>query len=602
MSEGNFSAAQQQYEDAVELFKEKSITPLDVAQTMNGLAVVALRQKNFSGASNFYKLIMEEMKKQPTVSDRSVADCWSDIAACSSQMKDFKSAYASYSKALALYKPICGAKSLQVERTMRRLAEAARGSNKLTEANLLSSEADSIKKAPQPIFVSTEHKAVRLLDITLPRVYELHPRVLDGSLQNQGDEPIWVLLSLTFLDAQGKAIKPPAAITIRHINPNETIKLSSLKRTHRVPEGTVAFKIDSMSVFPATNQASRELEGQERELKDQERKLGESLDKAKNSIKKVAGVVYNANKGTVETLHNCAQSLIIGNKVSDLTRKGNCIDAEKLLEPFKQNPESCPGIGVQYDVIAKCYEDHGDNSGAERCYKAAIQLDTKSITSPLYESALGSFYSRQGKHKEGEKLIRHALQTAQERANKAKQSVPDKTLSEQQHHTEEERLANYPVPDITDQLADCLNRQGKTKESDKVYRQYLLIEPNKSTSLEMLAGDLPWKFHDPVRAISLYKRAIAIRESVFGQESEYTAPDYDYLAYIYTTQGKYPEAEKLYRQSIAGYKKVKNPTKLTNMNTSFALNNYAELLEKLGRTDEAKELKIQAKQKEAQEH
>ena len=38
------------------------------------------------------------------------------------------------------------------------------------------------------------------------------------------------------------------------------------------------------------------------------------------------------------------------------------------------------------------------------------------------------------------------------------------------------------------------------------------------------------------------------------------------------------------------------------MNTSFALNNYSEVLEKLGRKEEAKELKIQAKQKEAQAH
>jgi tetratricopeptide (TPR) repeat protein len=126
--------------------------------------------------------------------------------------------------------------------------------------------------------------------------------------------------------------------------------------------------------------------------------------------------------------------------------------------------------------------------------------------------------------------------------------------------------------------------------------------PNKQTSLENLADLSNWKFHDPARAIILYKRAIVIRESVFGQESEYTAPDYNYLAYIYTTQGKYPEAEKFYKQSIAGYKKVKNSTKLTNMQTSFALNGYSELLEKLGRTEEAKEMKKQAKKAKTQAH
>ncbi len=64
------------------------------------------------------------------------------------------------------------------------------------------------------------------------------------------------------------------------------------------------------------------------------------------------------------------------------------------------------------------------------------------------------------------------------------------------------------------------------------------------------------------------------------------------LALVYKTQGRYADAEPLYKRALAITEKTLGPE---HPHVSMALENYAALLRKTGRDAEAKRLEARAK-------
>src|SRR5262249_18473979 len=78
----------------------------------------------------------------------------------------------------------------------------------------------------------------------------------------------------------------------------------------------------------------------------------------------------------------------------------------------------------------------------------------------------------------------------------------------------------------------------------------------------------------------LCKRALDIREKALGPEHPDTANSLNNLAALYYSQGRYAEAEPLYRRALG----PEHP------HTVKVLENYAALLREMGREDEVDEL------------
>ena len=125
------------------------------------------------------------------------------------------------------------------------------------------------------------------------------------------------------------------------------------------------------------------------------------------------------------------------------------------------------------------------------------------------------------------------------------------------------------------------------KEAEKFGKQ----DPRLATSLNNLA--LLYRAQGKyAQAEPLYKRSLAIREKALGPEHPDLALNLNYLALLYETQGKYAEAEPLYKRSLAIKEKALGPE---HPNLAAMLGNYAIFLRKMDRDAEAEELEARAR-------
>jgi len=87
------------------------------------------------------------------------------------------------------------------------------------------------------------------------------------------------------------------------------------------------------------------------------------------------------------------------------------------------------------------------------------------------------------------------------------------------------------------------------------------LETDVATSLGNLAGlyTSQGRYAD---AESLYRRTLAIREKTLGPDDPDVAASLNKLASVYTDQGRYADAEPLYRQAIAIYIETQSPQHL----------------------------------------
>ena len=134
---------------------------------------------------------------------------------------------------------------------------------------------------------------------------------------------------------------------------------------------------------------------------------------------------------------------------------------------------------------------------------------------------------------------------------------------------------------------DAVNSfQAAVKEAEAFGPQ----DPRLATSLNNLAElyRLQGKFVD---AEPLYKRSLAIREKALGPEHPRVAGSLNNLAGLYYQQGKYNEAEPLYKRSLAIWEKALGSE---HPHVATSLENYAMLLRKTNREVEAARMEAHA--------
>ena len=90
----------------------------------------------------------------------------------------------------------------------------------------------------------------------------------------------------------------------------------------------------------------------------------------------------------------------------------------------------------------------------------------------------------------------------------------------------------------------------------------------------------------------LYKRALAIVEKALGPEHHHVAANLNNLAGVYKTQGKYADAAPLIKRSLAIMEKALGPD---HPDVAQSLENYAALLHKTERSGEATMMELRAK-------
>ena len=83
-----------------------------------------------------------------------------------------------------------------------------------------------------------------------------------------------------------------------------------------------------------------------------------------------------------------------------------------------------------------------------------------------------------------------------------------------------------------------------------------------------------------------------INEKALGPEHPHVAASLNNLAALYQAQGRYAEAEPLYRRSLEIGEKALGPE---HPNVAQSLENYAALLRETGRTAEADKMEARAK-------
>ncbi len=115
-------------------------------------------------------------------------------------------------------------------------------------------------------------------------------------------------------------------------------------------------------------------------------------------------------------------------------------------------------------------------------------------------------------------------------------------------------------------------------------------DPRLATSLNNLAGlyHQQGKYNE---AEPLYKRSLAIVEKALGHEHPHVATSLNNLAELYRFQGKFVDAEQLYKRSLAIREKALGPA---HPQVATSLENYAMLLRKTNREVEAARMEAHA--------
>ena len=158
-------------------------------------------------------------------------------------------------------------------------------------------------------------------------------------------------------------------------------------------------------------------------------------------------------------------------------------------------------------------------------------------------------------------------------------------------------------------LGEVYRTQGKYAEAEPLYLRAIAIaekalgpEHPPATSLNNPEHPLATSLNNLAllygaqgkyaEAEPLYRRALAIREKALGAEHPDVAIAFNNLATLYRAQGKYAQAEPLYRRSLAIKEKALGPE---HPSVATTLENYAALLRKMNRDDEADKLEARAK-------
>jgi len=340
------------------------------------------------------------------------------------------------------------------------------------------------------------------------------------------------------------------------------VALSGCKK----PESWVEINESGLRLFKAGQYREAEVRLKEAVLmaeksKDGGAELTESLE--------ALGMLYYAQKD-----HGNAQAMI-----------------SRALALREKNPASPKDSAAQerlasdLAVLADCNFQQGRLSVSEKLYKRAIEHLQKAsmdecATMAISVSGLGLVYQETGKLEEAEREQRLALELADK----------DPAVDTRRRAL---MLAN---------LGNLLMARKKTGEAEKAFKQAIEIveaekdksetasDPVTAEALSRLA-EIYSASGKESKAIDLLERAIAMRETLFGDTSAPAIDTVDQLARIYRDQGNWSRAQ-------ACYKRILSARTLTlgadHIDTSKTMSELARIYLKTGRLKEAEPLFVKA--------
>ncbi|GFR42031.1 hypothetical protein Agub_g2848 [Astrephomene gubernaculifera] len=226
------------------------------------------------------------------------------------------------------------------------------------------------------------------------------------------------------------------------------------------------------------------------------------------------------------------------------------------------------------NLQAPCLANFYSMLAGEAAHQQALELRTKVLGAEHPDTIssinnLARCINAQGKYSEAEPMFRRALE------------LHTKVLGEEHPDT---------ISSISN-LASCINAQGNYSEAEPMYRQALELHtkvlgaehPDTISSINNLARciNAQGKYSE---AEPMFRRALELRTKVLGEEHPDTISSISNLASCINAQGKYSEAEPMYRRALELHTKVLGEE---HPDTISSINNLASCIDDQGKYSEA---------------
>lgn len=342
-------------------------------------------------------------------------------------------------------------------------------------------------------------------------------------------------------------------------------------------------------------------------------------------------IVLELRRSTLETNHlDTARTLNdLGVLYLKLGRHQENVSEPLLLEAWKIRQgvlgEKHPAVAETLSNLASSYHDQGNYTKAEPFYLQALGIleNVTDIDPPLLVQSyysLAKLYHSQEKYEQAQNLLEKALAKKQNLGDNhpmiaSTLAMLAKVHQEQNEFEQAEEMGmaalrlreaisgpNHPhVATILNNLVEMYHMQGRYAEAIPFIARSLKIHeqafgPNHlhmAYSLSNLAKSA-FFYEDYVEAESSYKKALTIREQRLGLNHPRTASTYYHLAQLYVTMERFEEAEVFYRNALSIWEHTFGPDHSTVIRI---LGQYASLLRKLSRVNEAQQLEARLPKK-----
>ncbi|MBX9692839.1 MAG: tetratricopeptide repeat protein [Cyanobacteria bacterium] len=297
----------------------------------------------------------------------------------------------------------------------------------------------------------------------------------------------------------------------------------------------------------------------------------------------------------------------------DARASENSIEAKRLCKLALQQAESA-GAGESdfYETTTSYFLQLPEvsNEDKQELLEHSVELAKKSKYSPRLESvlysryyALGDFYQAQKMHEQAAQALQHAL----DYAIKVKGADYSELFGIREHRGGIYSSITYPTS-LYARLATEYEQLGKLAVAEPLRRKDLSVhekffgkfgdvhrdldEGGINDELCALATNLTGqgKFDE---AEKLFKRSIDVKERNRGKsltpKIELSGKEYAGLAETYRKQGRFREAETCFQDAIKGLDKIPLPGQVGHTNPLFWQTklNYAQLLRQTNRAAEA---------------
>jgi tetratricopeptide (TPR) repeat protein len=261
-------------------------------------------------------------------------------------------------------------------------------------------------------------------------------------------------------------------------------------------------------------------------------------------------------------LNSIAVSLRNAGDVNEAARYGERAVQSKADDP-RMGPYH-PATAIASVNLALVYQDLGKYEDSEQVFKRAVEITERGFGPDALEVAncLDLYAELLTRMKRTDDARDKKVRASAIRARRDQQARTRAIVDSKQLLTLKEQQLGPNHLDV----AEAAGSLGSLYQEDRQYKE----------------------------AEVLFKRALAIRESVAGKEDLGTAGELQRLALLYAEQNRYPEAEPISKRALAVLEKEfgqNNPVR-----TLPILENYANVLRKLGRLEEAQTLETRAQE------